>query len=100
AATSHTYITAGTFTAKLTVTHSLNATSAATANITASPVVVNAPSGLTASASSGTVTLKWADNSSNESGFYIERAPSGTTSFTRIGQTGANIVTATDKPSR
>ena len=44
--------------------------------------------------------MKWADNSSNESGFYIERAPSGTTSFTRIGQTGANIVTATDKPSR
>jgi PKD repeat protein len=100
AATSHTYITAGTFTATLTVTDSLNATSAATANITASPVVVNAPSGLTASASSGTVTLKWADNSSNESGFYIEQAPTGTTSFTRIGQTSANVVTATDKPSR
>src|SRR5207245_1714002 len=71
-----------------------------TASILVSPFAINAPSNLTASANSGTVTLKWIDHSTNEDGFYIERAPNGATNFARIGQVGANVATATDKPAR
>ncbi len=39
------------------------------------------------------MTLNWTDNSSNETGFYIERAPSGSSLFTRVGQVGANVKT-------
>jgi len=71
----HTYNQAGTFTATLTVTDNAGAQGAATVKITVTdPNVVNAPSGLAASVSGKVVTLRWADNSSNESGFYIERA--------------------------
>lgn len=43
-------------------------------------------------------TLNWTDNSNNESGFRIERAPglSATTGFTEIGTVGANIQTYVD----
>ena len=82
ATASHTYTTAGTFTATLKVTDNLGATGTATTTITANPnsTTIAAPSGLTASASNRVVTLKWTDNSTNKTGFYIERAPSGTTS--------------------
>ena len=62
--------------------------------------MISAPGNLTASASSGTVTLRWVDNSTNEDGFYFERAPNGSSNFTRIGAVGANVVTATDRPAR
>jgi hypothetical protein len=53
-----------------------------------------APSGLTATAvSRSQINLAWNDNSSNESGFYIERAPSGSSTFTQIGSVGANVKT-------
>jgi hypothetical protein len=39
------------------------------------------------------VSLNWTDNSSNEQGFYIERAPSGTSNFARVGQVAANLRT-------
>jgi PKD repeat protein len=100
ATVSHTYTATGTFTATLTVTDNLGATASATTSISVSPFVVNAPTNLTASNSAGTVTLKWVDQSTNEDGFYIERAPNGSSNFTRIGQTGPNVVTATDKPAR
>jgi PKD repeat protein len=100
ATVNHTYAAAGTFTAVLTVTDNLAATSSASKVITVSAITINAPSNLSASASRGTVTLKWTDHSTNEDGFYIERAPNGSSSFTRIGQAGANVVTATDQPAR
>jgi PKD repeat protein len=71
----HTYNQAGTFTATLTVTDNVGAQSAATVQITVvDPNVVNAPSGLGASVSGKVVTLRWTDNASNETGFYVERA--------------------------
>ena len=95
---SHTYSTAGSYTAKLTVTDNRGATAFATVGITVNPdpTVLNAPSNLAVSAASGVVTLTWKDNSSNENGFYIERAPSGSTSFVQVGSVGANIVKYTE----
>jgi PKD repeat protein len=95
---SHTYTTAGSYTAKLTVTDNRGATAFATVAITVNPdpTILNAPSNLAASAASGVVTLTWKDNSSNEDGFYIERAPSGSTSFLQVGSVGANIVKYTE----
>jgi PKD repeat protein len=61
---SHTYSTAGTYTAKLTVTDSASPANSAssTVTITASPIaatVPGAPTGLTATAGTGQVALKW-----------------------------------------
>jgi PKD repeat protein len=93
---SHTYVSAGTYTAKLTVTDNLGATGSKNLTITATgdASAINAPSGLSASASKpGTATLRWTDNSTNEQGFYVERAPSATGVFARVGTTAANATT-------
>jgi len=93
---SHTYVGAGTYTAKLTVTDNLGATGSQNLTITATgdTNAINAPSGLSASASKpGTATLRWADNSTNEQGFYVERAPSASGVFARVGTTAANATT-------
>jgi hypothetical protein len=51
-----------------------------------------APSGLTASASSRSqINLSWADNSSDESDFHIERSPNGTSTWTQVATVGANV---------
>ena len=93
----HTYVNPGTFAATLTVTDNLGAKTSRTVSISVSAsttAMVLAPGSLSASGSRhGTVTLRWADNSSNEDGFYIERAPSDTGVFTRVGQTGADATT-------
>jgi hypothetical protein len=61
-----------------------------TATPTTTPVPA-APTSLTANGSSSSqINLSWADNSSNETGFKIERATDGTT-FIQIGTAGANI---------
>jgi PKD repeat protein len=96
----HIYQTAGTFTAKLTVTDNRGATGTATATITTSANPLAAPTNLSGAGKKGSVTLTWTDNSSAETGFYIERAPSGTTNFVRVGTTGANVKTYTDAVSR
>ena len=51
-----------------------------------------APSGLAASAtSSSSITVRWTDNASNETGFAIERATSGGT-YAEIARVGTNVV--------
>ena len=59
------------------------------------PATPAAPSGLTAVPVTDRVTLTWLDNSSNETGFTIERSAAGGT-FTQIGSTAANVLTYTD----
>jgi len=102
ATASHTYQNAGSYTAVLTVTDNLGATGTNSVGITVSPNpnVINAPSGLTGSAGRGSATLSWKDNSTNETGFHIERAPSGSTSFVVVGTVGANVTTFKDTISR
>ena len=102
ATASHTYQNAGTYTAVLTVTDNLGATGTNSVGITVSPNpnTINAPSGLTGSAGKGSVTLSWKDNSTNETGFHIERAPSGSNTFVVAGTVGANVTTFKDTVSR
>lgn len=102
ASVSHAYQTAGNFTAVLTVTDNRGATAAkqVAISVTPNPNVVNPPSNLTGSAGRGSVTLNWTDNSSNEDGFYIERAPAGTTAFTRVGTVGPNVRTFVNTVSK
>jgi len=87
------YSVAGTFTATLTVTDTQGATGTATVGITVStaPAPPAAPSNATASVSGRTVTVRWTDRSSNETGFYVERAAKAKNAvFTRVGQAGAD----------
>ncbi|MBN1674131.1 MAG: fibronectin type III domain-containing protein [Kiritimatiellae bacterium] len=56
-----------------------------------------APSALVASAaSSSRITLGWRDNSSDETGFKIDRRQSGTSDWVRIATTGPNATAHTD----
>ena len=95
--TNHTYQTAGTYSAVLTVTDNQGATHSTTLSITVSPGPTPpvAPSNLSASTSSGrVVTLSWSDNASNETGFYVERAVKATNlQFSRIATVGADVKT-------
>jgi len=62
------------------------------------PSVPAAPTMLTATvASCSCINLRWTDNSSNETGFKIERCQGpGCGSFTQIALVGANITTYSD----
>lgn len=56
-----------------------------------------APSNLTATAaSSSSIDLAWADNSTAEDGFGIERALGGSGSFAQVGEVGIDTTTFTD----
>ena len=68
---------------------------AATACTKSSP---SRPSDLTANTASLTqISLAWSDNSSNESGFRIERCQgAGCTNFAEIAQVGANTTSYVD----
>jgi hypothetical protein len=84
------------------VTDNQGATNTASVGIsvTTNPNVINAPSNLSGKGTKGTATLSWTDNSTNETGFYIERAPSGSSTFTRIATVAADVKTFQDHPSR
>lgn len=49
---------------------------------------------------SATATLTWTDNSTNEAGFHVDRAPVACTdpapAFAKIGEVGANVKTYID----
>lgn len=62
-----------------------------------SPDVPAAPTNLVATASSKSrINLSWSDNSSDETGFVIERSPGGTSSFSPIHTTSANATSYSD----
>ncbi len=92
----HTYATAGTYTARLTVTDNQGASASTTVNIQVSaapPALPAAPGNLTATALSRTqIRLTWTDNSGNETGFKIERCTGAAcANFSQIASVGANV---------
>jgi PKD repeat protein len=102
AATAHTYTSAGTYTARLTVTDNSGSTGSSTVAVTVNPgpQPPAAPTNLTAARSGRTVTLQWTDNSSNESGFYVQRALSSRSpAWSQVGQTGVNVATFSETVS-
>jgi fibronectin type 3 domain-containing protein len=57
----------------------------------------DAPSGLSATAASGSqINLSWTDNSSDETGFEIERSLSGNGTWTQIAAVDADVTTYQD----
>ncbi|HNB73506.1 MAG TPA: fibronectin type III domain-containing protein, partial [Acidobacteriota bacterium] len=54
------------------------------------PNVIPAPSNLTATAASRKVTVRWQDNSTNETNFIVERAPKSTGRFAQAASLVAN----------
>ena len=82
---------------KLTVTDNQGATGTTTNAITVTPgaTAPAAPSNLSGSVDPDRlVTLNWTDNSSNETGFYVERAAKARNlQFSRIATVGANVKT-------
>src|SRR5438477_9227501 len=59
-----------------------------------SPNLPAAPSNLAATGvSPSQINLSWQDNSGNESGFNIERAPTSAGTWTQIATVGANVTT-------
>jgi PKD repeat protein len=96
----HVYQNAGSYTAVLTVTDNRGAIGTAQVPITANSNPLVAPTNLTGTAGRGSVTLKWTDNSTYQTGFYIERAPSGSSSFVQVGSVTGNVKTFTNAVSR
>lgn len=93
----YTYTTAGTYTATLTVTDSKGASSSTSKTITVNPdpTVITSPTNLSASYKKTVLTLRWTDRSNNETGFEIQRAPSGTSNWVQIGTAAANATSWT-----
>jgi hypothetical protein len=70
-----------------------------TINITTVSAVPAAPSALTVTipaGGNGRANLAWTDNSTNETGFEVERSTSATTGFVRITTVGASVRTFAD----
>ncbi|MDQ3259012.1 MAG: fibronectin type III domain-containing protein, partial [Acidobacteriota bacterium] len=66
-------------------------------NATTNDTAPAAPSGLTAAAaSSSQVNLSWIDNSTNETGFKIERKTGTAGTYAQVGTVGAGVTTYSD----
>ena len=63
-----------------------------TGNATTLPNPPAAPTNLTGTATAMAVSLSWTDNSTNETGFIVERSVDGAT-FTQVDKVGANSTT-------
>ena len=46
------------------------------------------------------MSLTWTDNSNNEQGFHIERAPNGSTAFVVVGTVAANATAYSESVAR
>lgn len=70
------YTAGGNYSATVAVTDPQGSSKTASLSIVVNPDprLVAAPTNLSASLSGSTLTLSWKDNSSNEAGFYVERA--------------------------
>jgi titin len=63
-------------------------------NITSAGTAPCHPTNLSATVASRTqINLSWQDNSPDETHFYIERSPNGSTGWSQIGTTGSNVAT-------
>jgi predicted phage tail protein len=71
-------------------------TSEATATTTSGTVPLAPTTLATTSATSSAIALSWSDNSSNETGFQIERSVDGNTAFSLLTTTAASATTYTD----
>jgi PKD repeat protein len=91
--TSHSYATAGSYVARLTVTDNLGAMNSITTTIQVTANLPGTPSNLTATAiSRSQINLNWSDNSGSETGFKIERCTGAACSnFAQIATVGANV---------
>jgi subtilisin family serine protease len=56
------------------------------------PTAPAAPTGLTVTTAKRVITLKWTDNATNETAYYVERAK-GTGAFSRVATLAANTTT-------
>ena len=64
------------------------------ANATTTPTIPKAPGNLSATAiNHSQINLAWADSSSNEDGFKIERKTGAAGTYAQIGTVGANVTT-------
>lgn len=94
----HAYNSAGTYTATLTVADNYGAKNTASATVTISVPLPNAPSGLVASSPRNSeAALRWIDNSSNEQSFEVYRSTSSSTGFVRVATVGVNATAYSDK---
>jgi hypothetical protein len=60
--------------------------------------VLGAPTGLTATSTSTAVTLGWADTSTGESGFVVQRSNDGGVTWLDVATVGANATSYQDAP--
>jgi hypothetical protein len=95
--TTHVYSMPGTYTASLRVVDSTGASGTATGTVVVNPAAPAAPSVLVASLNGSLVVLTWQDNSTNETGFSIERCPgAGCTNFAVLATQWPDFPSYTD----
>lgn len=100
-----TFSSGGTYsvTGSITDAGGLSASTAVTVTVNAPPVPL-APSSLTATLSSRTVSLRWVDNATNENGYYVDRAKVSSRgvlgSWAVVGSLGANATSFTQSVAK